>query len=214
MEVDSLFIGESLTFGTIYSYNTSSYIELYSDYYPNICKKVDIVSKSNISLITREFWNVTINEKIDHVILNVRYTFDPPNAISYEVIGGYEKAIGIMNAITLNKNTKGMTYVIGNSPFLDVICYPPHLVEMDDYSYRRYTDFIDYFVEMDCIHLENKPLQLFKENSVCIKCKIGHLEKTIKKEEYSNAKGTFRKRTEFWLCDNCGQEFKQYKVHL
>ncbi|MDN5847521.1 MAG: hypothetical protein L0H53_14750 [Candidatus Nitrosocosmicus sp.] len=189
-------------------------VESFPNYYPNICKKIDVILKSNDSNVTKEFWNVSINDKIDHVVLKVRYTFAPPNTISYEIIDGYEKAIGIKNTITLNVNSKGMTFVEGNNPLLDVICYPPHSVQMDEYSYKRYTDLIDYFIWMDCIHLEKKPLEQLKEGDVCTKCKIGHLEKSIKKEDFSNAKGTFRIRTEFWFCDSCGQEFKHYRADV
>ena len=79
-------------------------IESYPERYPDYCKKVEVLQRSYNNIITREFWNIMIKEDIDHVVLDVRYSFYRPKAIHYEIIGGYEKAVGFKNAIFLRQS--------------------------------------------------------------------------------------------------------------
>ena len=101
-------------------------------------------------------------------------------------------------------------FVDGNNVLLDVICFPPHSIKYGDYHFTAYHDMINYFTVKDCIHLENKPMEQFKQGKLCSKCNKGHLENSAKSEDYT--KGSFRRRTKVWVCDFCGQEFKQFWV--
>lgn len=53
-------------------------IESYPIIYPNFCKRIDIIERSENTIVTKEFWNISINNKIDHVVLYVHYTLSFP----------------------------------------------------------------------------------------------------------------------------------------
>ena len=50
-------------------------IEAYTERYPDYCKRVDIIEKSeNDNMIkTKEFWNTSIDNDIDNIVLYVNY---------------------------------------------------------------------------------------------------------------------------------------------
>lgn len=180
-------------------------IESYPQRYPNFCNKVEVLERSGNIIVTKEFWSISISDKIDHVVLKVRYSFLRPNEIKYEVIDGYEKAIGIKNGILLAKKGDSQTIMKGNNVLLDVISFPPHSIKSD-----RYQDTIDYFRIQDCVHLEKKGIEYFKEGQVCTKCNVGHLEAPRTKEIYE--KENFKTKTVFWKCDSCGFEFQGFTL--
>jgi hypothetical protein len=192
------------------AYEYFSDIESYPQRYPDYCKKIEILEKSENCITTKEFWNIMIQEDIDHVVLTVKYTFLPPEEIQYEIIDGYDKAIGVRNHILIRESKDERLFVDYNNVFLDVICFPPHRIQYGHHYFRDYHDKIHYFTIKDCIHLEKKPMEPFKEGELCSKCKKGHLEKSTKKEDFSE--NNFRRRTDIWICDTCGQEFKHYMV--
>ena len=59
-------------------------IEAYTERYPDYCKRVDIIEKSESgSMIkTKEFWNTSIGNDINHVVLYVNYNLIPLNGDS------------------------------------------------------------------------------------------------------------------------------------
>jgi len=185
-------------------------IEAYPERYADYCKKIEVIEKSQNKLITKEFWNIMIDENIDHVVLDVHYTLIPPKEIRYEITGGYPKAIGIKNALVLKETKEKRIFVHQNNVLLDIICFPPHRIRYGDYHFQNYHDKINYFTIKDCIRLEGKPMEGFKEGQLCPKCKSGHLEKSAKKEDYQTK--NFRRRVQFWICDICGKEFKHTMV--
>jgi hypothetical protein len=180
-------------------------IESYPQRYPNFCKSVDVLERSDDNIVTKEFWNISINNEIDHVFLKVRYSFFCPNQIKYEIINGYEKAIGIKNAILLTDRGNNETSIKGNNVLLDIISFPPHSIKSD-----RYQETIEYFRVQDCIHLEKKGIEYFKEGHICTKCKVGHLSAPITKEIYK--KDNFERKMVFWKCDSCGFEFQEFTL--
>jgi hypothetical protein len=137
--------------------------------------------------------------------LNVRYSFFCPNQIKYEIINGYAKAIGIKNAILLTDRGNNETSIKGNNVLLDVISFPPHSIKSD-----RYQDTIEYFRIQDCIHLEKKGIEYFKEGHLCTECNVGHLSAPLTKEIY--VKDNLKRKIVFWKCDSCGFEFQGFTL--
>lgn len=180
-------------------------VESYPQRYPRFCSNVEVLQRSDDGLLTREFWNISISDKIDHVILKVQYSFLFPSQITYEIINGYEKAIGIKNNVLLTEKGATQTIMKRNNVLLDVISFPPHSIRSD-----RYQDVIDYFISKDFIYLEKKTVEYFKENQVCKKCNEGRLEGPRTKEIHGE--GNFRTKTVFWKCDCCGFEFQGFSI--
>jgi hypothetical protein len=179
-------------------------IEAYVERYPDYCKKIDIIERSNNGNIikTKEFWNISIDSDIDHVILYVNYNLFPLTEIRYEIVdSSYKKSIGIKNHILLEEGEDDQTSIEANNVLLDVVSFPPHSKESD-----RYEELIDYFTIKDCIHLENKPMEPFKEGQLCTKCFKGRLQ-APRNKEISQEDGYKRKIT-FWECDRCGFQYE------
>lgn len=95
----------------------------------------------------------------------------------------------------------------GNNVLLDVISFPPHSIKSD-----RYEEMIDYFITQDCIHLENKRIEYFKQGDVCIKCNDGHLECPRTKEIFEE--NNYKRKIVFWKCDSCGFEYQGINVYI
>ena len=189
-------------------------IESYPMKYPNYCKRIEILDHSDDTLTSKEFWNISLDNDTDHVLIKVKYIFYPPTKISYEIIDGYNKAVGIKNYIKLDKSNIGMCSVNYNNTFLDLVCYPPHIMRRNNsnqYLLQRYYDYIDYFIWQDCIHLEEKPIEGFKEGDICNQCKDGNLEVSPKAEDYSH--DNYRRRIKVLKCNKCDQEFKMIHAY-
>jgi hypothetical protein len=177
-----------------------SNIESYTTWYPDYCKRVDILEKSSDGndIKTKEFWNISINNDIDHVILYVNYTFFPSTGFQYEIRdSSCKKSIGIKNGILLEQRENNQTAINGNNVVLGVVCFPPHSQESQSYE-----ELIDYFVVKDCIHLENKPIEPFREGQLCTKCYKDRLQAPRTKEIYEE--NGYKRKIVFWECDRCG----------
>jgi hypothetical protein len=182
-----------------------SNIEEYKTRYHEYCGQVDIIEKSNHdnTIKTKEFWNISINENIDHVILYVKYMFFPLTKIQYEITdSSYEKSIGIKNVILLHElENNNQTGIKGNNALLDLVCFPPHSSKSD-----RYEELIHYFTVKDCIYLENKPMEPFKKGQLCTKCFRGRLQHPRIKENYEH--NGYKRKITFWECNSCGFQYK------
>ena len=99
-----------------------------------------------------------------------------------------------------------------NNPLLDIICYPPHSIRPGMSGFTRYMDIIEYIIKSDCIHLEGKSIEQFKEGDICSKCTKGHLLSSQKIEDFISTRGDFRRKIFVWKCSNCGFEFKHYDI--
>jgi hypothetical protein len=64
---------------------------------------------------------------------------------------------------------------------------------------------IQHFVKQDLVHLENKNWGGWNIDQLCPKCNKGHLQWPGEKED------TGIKTTEFFRCDYCGSEFRNYR---
>ena len=137
-------------------------LESYPTRYPDCCKQFDLLDTNDNKVKTRELWNIALNNDVDHVVLHVLYTFSPQTNIQYEIMeSSYEGLVGIKSGISLTERENYQTAIDYNNVLLDTICYPPH-----SKSLHRYDELIDYFRIKDCIYLENKPLESFKEGRV------------------------------------------------
>jgi hypothetical protein len=179
-------------------------IEAYTERYPDYCKQVDIIEKSdNGNMIkTKEFWNTSIDNDVDHVVLYVNYNLIPLTEIRYEIVdSSYKKLIGIKNHILLEERENNQTGIEANNVLLDVECFPPHTRESD-----KYEEMIEYFTIKDCIHLENKPMEPFKEGQLCTKCFRGRLQTPRTKE--SSQRNGYKRKITFWECDRCNFQYE------
>jgi hypothetical protein len=179
-------------------------IEAYPERYPDYCKQVDIIEKSDIGnmIKTKEFWNTSIDNDVDHVVLYVNYNLIPLTEIRYEIVdSSYKKLIGIKNHILLEERENNQTGIEANNVLLDVECFPPHTRESD-----KYEEMIEYFTIKDSIHLENKPMEPFKEGQLCTKCFRGRLQTPRTKE--SSQRNGYKRKITFWECDRCNFQYE------
>jgi hypothetical protein len=88
-----------------------------------------------------------------------------------EVDSSYKKLIGIENHTLLEERGNNQTGTEVNNVLLDIECFPPHTRESD-----KYEEMIEYFTIKDSIHLENKPMEPFKEGQLCTQCFRGRLQ--------------------------------------
>jgi hypothetical protein len=179
-------------------------MEAYTERYPDYCKQVDIIEKSdNGNMIkTKEFWNTSIDNDIDHVVLYVNYNLIPLTEIQYEIVdSSYKKLIGIKNHILLEERENNQTGIEANNVLLDAECFPPHTRESD-----KYEEMIEYFTIKDCIHLENKQMEPFKEGQLCAKCFRGRLQTPRTKESFQ--RNGYKRKITFWECDRCDFQYE------
>jgi hypothetical protein len=189
------------------AYEYYSDIEVYTQRYLRYYSKIDVVDRSNETISTRQFLNVSLDENQDHVNVDVKYTFFPLKEIQYEIEGYGENVI--KNSIRFrNKDIVGKAYQCAveiNHVPLDIMCYPPHSIERDMVGYNEYARMIDYFTEQDLEPLENKRWRWKVEDS-CIKCGKGTLQLTGEREDTG-----FRK-IEYFKCDYCASPFKNQRI--
>ena len=103
-------------------------IEAYEKWYPNYCKQVDVIERSNndSSIKTREFWNLSIDNNTDHIVLYVKYNFILLTEILYEIVdSSYEKLIGIKNHVLLEEREDNQTGAELNNVLLDALFSSP-----------------------------------------------------------------------------------------
>ena len=151
---------------------------------------------------TKEFWNISINNDINHVVLRVNYALIPLTEIRYEIIeSSYQKLIGIKNHIMLEELEDNQTGLDANNVILDALCYPPHSQESEIYG-----ELINYFTIKDCVYLENKPMEPFKEGQLCGRCLKGRLQPPRTKEIYEE--NGYKRKVTFWECSRCGLHYE------
>jgi hypothetical protein len=184
-----------------------SNIEAYVERYPRYYGKIEVICRTADSITTRQFLNISLDENNDHVNVVAKYTFFPEKEIKYEIMEGYGR--GIENSIVfLDQDQVGKPYKcsvkINHIP-LDLMYYPPPRFET---SRRRdeYDRMLDYFLEQDLVPLEGKNWGGWKIGQICTICQKGTLQMTGEREE------TGIKQTDFFRCDYCGHEFKNYKI--
>jgi hypothetical protein len=133
-------------------------IEQYTHRYPLYYSKIDVIERSDNSISTRQYLNISLDEYEDHANVDVKYTFLPMKEIQYEIKGYGENAI--KNSIWFrDKDTVGKPYQCAveiNHVPLDIMHYTIHSMERGMMRYNEYTRMIDYLREQDLEHLENK----------------------------------------------------------
>ncbi len=144
-------------------------LEEYPIRYAKYCKWVKVVSQSDNSIITKEFWNISLNKDTDHVIVDVRYELIPNTVISYEILSGY--ADGIKNTISFFdlKDSTDRTMIEFALPILDITGHPyakNSLVYQDLWFYLRM---------QNAEFLENTPFTKFAVGQDCLNCRDGKL---------------------------------------
>jgi hypothetical protein len=188
-------------------YDYYSNIEEYTERYPRYYSKIDVISSSDNSIDTRQFLNISLDENEDHLNVEVKYIFVPLTEIQY-VIKGYGETI-IKNSMWFRgEDTVGKGYQCGveiNHVPLDLYCYPPHSMERDMIGYNEYSRMIEYLMEQDLQHLENKRLG-WRIGDPCKRCGKGTLQLSAKKEV------TRTRIIETFRCDYCGSEFANQRV--
>jgi hypothetical protein len=77
-----------------YFQNVEGYPKRYSRY----CESVEIIDKSDNTITTKEFWNISLDKDVDHVLIKVRYELIPYTEIRYEIMeANLARLIGIKN---------------------------------------------------------------------------------------------------------------------
>jgi len=94
--------------------------EQYPQRYSKFCVRVDIISKGENSIVTKEFWNVTLIQK-DHVTIKVRYTLVPNNEIEFEIIDDDGVGTGTKGKIILKENKNGKIGATLDFPILEIL---------------------------------------------------------------------------------------------
>jgi hypothetical protein len=72
--------------------------------YPRYCNWINTVHRTENTLTTKEFWNITLDRQTAHKIITVRSEFIPSTEIRYEILEG--NAEGIKNKITFEDSRK------------------------------------------------------------------------------------------------------------
>jgi hypothetical protein len=169
--------------------------EEYPVRYSKYCKWVRVVSRSDNSITTKEFWNITLDKNMDHVVLDVRYELIPNTAISYEILGRY--ASGIKNRISfldLKDNTDRIIIELA-LPILDT---PGHPYAKNSFVYQ---DLWFYLRMQNAEFLENTPFTKFAVGQNCINCKEGKL--IINRPGNSTEIDNYKLVGEQFECDLC-----------
>src|SRR5919199_2236328 len=106
---------------------------------PHYCQRIDIVQESSKEILTREFWNISLDQTTDHITLKVRYMFFPMEKICYEIVGDY--AQGVKNCLFFEgEEDAPITIISGSRPPLDIVSLPPANKKSE-----RYIEMLHYF---------------------------------------------------------------------
>jgi hypothetical protein len=197
-------------YSTLLSVPISKAFQYYSDLesyrirYPNYCMNVEKIGDYTENTVkTRELWNVYLGDDVEHIVVYLKYTLSQPTKILYEITdSSYKSLIGIKSGILLDERENKQTALEYNNVLLDAMSFPPHSKESDTYS-----ELIDYFTVKDCIHLENKQLEPFKEGQLCTKCFRGRLQLPRTEEIYQDRR--IKKKLIFWECNRCDFRWRQ-----
>ncbi len=85
--------GRALNIPLSRAYEYYKDIEDYVQRYPRYYGSIDVIDKTENSITTRQFLNLSISVDQDHVKVDVRYTFFPLKEIQYEIIRGYDEGL-------------------------------------------------------------------------------------------------------------------------
>jgi hypothetical protein len=182
-------------------------IEKYTHRYPLYYLKIDVIDRSENSISTKQYLNISLDEYEDRVNVDVKYTFLPIKEIQYEIKGYGEGAI--KNSIWFRgKDTVGKPYECAaeiNHVPLDIMHYTIENMERGKIRYNEYNRMIDYLREQDFEHLEHKKWR-WRNGDSCNKCGKGTLQFTGEKED------TGTRKIEVLKCDSCHAKFSNQRI--
>lgn len=175
--------------------------EEYPRRYPKHCKWIEVIDRSENIVTTKEFWNIALDNDVDHVLITVRYELIPFTEIRYEIMSGYKT--GIKNSMKFsdlesNPNKSVIEFAL---PILDITGHP--------YVSRSpvYRDLGMYLRMQDAICMENLQVFRFRVGQTCSKCKKGILG-ALPGE--LTGTGNHNLTSENFECDHCHEVFKNY----
>jgi hypothetical protein len=144
-------------------------LEEYPIRYRKYCSWIKIVHRTENTITTREFWNITLDSQTTHKVISVRYEFIPYSEIRYEILEGY--AEGIKNKLSFRdsvENPEGCIIELA-LPILDIAGHPYTKNSM------VYQDLWFYLKMKNMEFLEKMPFTMFALGQKCINCKKGKL---------------------------------------
>jgi hypothetical protein len=195
--------GFNIPISDVYAYYSD--IESYVHRYPLYYSKIDVIHRSEKGLSTKQLIHISLDEYEDHVNVDVEYTFVPLKEIQYEIKGYGEGAI--KTGIRFRDKDTVTYQCVGeiNHVPLDIMNYAMENMERGTMRQEEYTRMLNYLLEQDLEHLENKR-RGWKNGDSCNNCGKGKLEFTGKKEDSG-----IRKIEEL-KCDSCGAEFSNQRI--
>lgn len=175
--------------------------EEYPRRYQKYCKWVEVIDRSENMVTTREFWNIALDEDVDHVLITVRYELTPFTEIRYEIMSGY--MTGIKNSMKFSdlENDPNKSVIDFALPILDSTGHP--------WGGKRnpvYDNLWLYLRIQNAQHLEGKKIK-FAIGLTCSVCKKGKLGTRL---GGSTEIGNHKLIDEQFECDMCHQIFKNY----
>jgi hypothetical protein len=191
--------------------NKESVFEYYQDFekypqrYPKYCEWVKVIDRRGNTITTKEFWNISLDNDVDHVSIKVCYELIPFTEIRYEIIeGNLARLIGIKNRMKfsdLQGNPDSNLVIEIAMPILDITGHP------NVSKSSVYQDLEMYLTIQDSICIHNKQDSRFAVGQTCSICKKGILGgRGGGGVEVDNHKLT----DEQFECDSCHQVFKNY----
>lgn len=179
--------------------------EEYPHRYPNYCKRVEVLSRSDNTVTTREFWSISLGMDVDHVLITVRYKLIPFTEISYEIIDAtLAWVIGISNSMRfsdLEGNPNSNLVIEIAMPILDITGHPNAIKS------SVYEDLELYLTIQDSLCISNNQDTKPAVGQTCHLCNEGILYSLPGDiTENRNHKLT----AENFQCDTCHEVLKYY----
>lgn len=179
--------------------------EEYPQRYPKYCEWVKVVDRKENTVTTKEFWNISLDNDVDHVSIKVRYELNPFTEIRYEIMeANLARLVGIKNSMKFSdlQNNPDFNLVVEIAmPILDITGHP------NVSKSTVYQDLGMYLTSQDSICIRNNQGSRFAVGQTCSICKKGILGgRGGGGIEVGNHKLT----DEQFECDSCGQVFKNY----
>jgi hypothetical protein len=176
-----------------------SNFEEYPVRYPKHCGQVDIISRSDNEIITREFWNIQLPQEYE--LIEVRYQLFRPTEIKYEIIGDARLGINNMMQFSVSNNSSTVSTIEYSLPMIDIVR------RLCGHYSRIYEDFKIYLLGQDSLHMQNNQNTRFALGQYCSICKTGILGGSANNEFTEYEDMSFRVYIERFECDSCHKIF-------
>lgn len=175
-----------------------SNFEEYPVRYPKYCGRVDIISKSENEVITRELWN--IDSPKGHELIEVRYHLIPPVEIGYEIISDNRQGIKNMIQFSVSNKSPSASRIDYSLPIIDIV---RRLYGQYNHNYE---DLKIYLFGQDSLHMKNNQDMRFALGQTCPLCREGKLG-GAPSEFTASEDMSFRANIERFECDSCHKIF-------